>query len=158
MNRYHLFCCSVTKSCPTFIPSWTAAHQAPLSSTVSWSLLKFMSVESVMLSNHLILCCPLLLWPSIFPSIRVFSSESAFCIRWPKYWSFSFSISPFNDYSILIFFRVKQMSSLSPHNKLMIETIIYFISSLKKVNTDAAENEFHLFFSFKQLKKGDMKP
>ena len=83
----------------------TAAHQASLSFTVSWSLLKLMSVESVMPSNQLILCRPLLL-SSIFPSIRVFSTESAFHIRWPKYWSFSFSISPSNEYSGLISFGV----------------------------------------------------
>ena len=71
-----------------FVTLWTAAHQAPLSSTVSWSFLKLMSIESVMLSNHLILCYPLLLWPSIFPSIRVFFSESALCITWRKYRSF----------------------------------------------------------------------
>ena len=77
---------------------WTAAYQAPLRSTISQSLLKFMSIELVMLSNHLILCHPLLLLPSVFPSIRVFSNESALHIRWPKYWSFSFSISPTNEY------------------------------------------------------------
>ena len=80
----------------------TAAHQASLSFTFSWSLLKFMSVELVIPSNHLILCHPLLLLPSIFPSIRVFSNESTLRIRWPKYWSFSFSISPSNEYSGLI--------------------------------------------------------
>ena len=80
----------------------TAAHQASLSTTNSQSLLKLMSIESVMPSNHLILCCPLLFLPSIFPSIRVFSNESIFCITWPKYWSFSFSISPSNEYSGLI--------------------------------------------------------
>ena len=85
---------------------WTVAQQAPLSSTVSRRLLKFMSIESVMLSNHLILCHLLLLLPSIFPSIRVFSSESALHIRWPKYWSFSFSNSPSNEYSELISFRI----------------------------------------------------
>ena len=84
---------------------WTAARQASLSITNSRSLLRVMSIESVMPSNHLILCHPLLLLPSIFPSIRVFSNESAFCIRWPKYWSFSFSISPSSEYSGLIFFR-----------------------------------------------------
>ena len=83
----------------------TAAHQASLFITNSLSLLKPMSIDLVMPSNHLILCCPLLL-PSIFPSIRVFSNESVLCIRWPKYWSFSFSISPFNDYSGLISFRI----------------------------------------------------
>ena len=83
-----------------------AAHQAPLFSTISWSLLKFMSIESVMPSNHLILCHSLLLLLSVFPSIRVFSSELALHIRWPKYWSFSFSISPSNKYSRLISFRI----------------------------------------------------
>ena len=82
-----------------FVTPWTAAHQASQTFTVSRSLFKLMSVESVMLSNHLILCCPLLLLPSAFPSIRVFSSELAFHIMWPKYWSFSFSITPFNEYS-----------------------------------------------------------
>ena len=82
--------------------SWTGACQASLSFTVSWSLLKFTSIESMMPSNHLILCYPLLLLPSIYPSIRVFSDESAFHIRWPKYWSFSFSISLSNEYSGLI--------------------------------------------------------
>ena len=80
----------------------TAAHQAFLSLTNSWSLLKLMSIESGMPSNHLILYCPFLLPPSIFPSTRVFSNESVLCIRWPKYWSFSFSISTFNEYSGLI--------------------------------------------------------
>ena len=86
--------------------SWTTAHQASLSVTNSWSLLKLMSIESVMSSNHLILCHPLLPLPSIFPSIRVFSNESVLHIRWPKYWSFSFSISPSNEYSGLISFRM----------------------------------------------------
>ena len=80
-----------------FLTSWPVACQAPLSSTVSQSLLKFMSIESVMLSNHLILCHPRLLLPSFFPSVRVFSSESTLLIRWPEYWSFSFSISPSNE-------------------------------------------------------------
>ena len=88
------------------VTPWTAAHQASLSITNSRSLFKFMSIESVMLSNHLILCCPLLLLPSIFPSIGVFSSESALHIRWPKYWSFSFNISPSNEYSGLISFSI----------------------------------------------------
>ena len=89
-----------------FATPWTAARQASLYITNSWSLLKLMSIESVMPSNHLILCRPLLLLPSIFPSIRVFSNESALHIRWPKYWSFSFSISPSNEYSGLIYFRI----------------------------------------------------
>ena len=89
-----------------FATPWRTAHQASLSITISQSLLKLMSIESVMLSNHLILCCPLLLPPSIFPSIRLFSNESVLRISCPKYWSFSFSISPSNEYSGLISFRV----------------------------------------------------
>ena len=85
---------------------WPAACQAPLSSSISWSLLKFTSIESVMPSNYLGLCCPLLLLPSIFPSIKVFSNESTLCTRWPKYWSFSFSISHSSEYSGLIFLRI----------------------------------------------------
>jgi len=85
---------------------WTTACQASLSISNSWSLPKLMSTELLMPSNHLILCCPLLLLPSIFPSIRVFSNESPLHIRWPKYWSFSFSISPSNEYSELISFRI----------------------------------------------------
>ena len=102
----HIRCCSVAKSCRCLATPWTAANQAPLSSTISWSLLKFMSVGSVMLSNHLILCHNLLFLPSIFPSIRVLFNESALCIKWPKYWSFSFGISPSKDYSGLIAFRM----------------------------------------------------
>ena len=89
-----------------FATPWTAARQASLSITNSQSLLKLMSIESVMPSNYLILCCPPLLPPSIFPSIRVFSNESALRIRWWKYWSFSFNISPSNEYSGLISFRM----------------------------------------------------
>ena len=89
-----------------FATPWTAAHQASLSITNSWSLLKLMSIESVILSNYLILCHPLILMPSIFHSISVFSKKSVLCIRWPKYWSFSFSISPSNEYSGLIFYRM----------------------------------------------------
>ena len=88
------------------VTQWTAARQASLSFTISLSLLKFMSTETVMPSNHLILCHPLLLLPSIIPSIRVFANESALHIRWPKYWSFSFSISPSNEYAGLISFRI----------------------------------------------------
>ena len=87
-----------------FVTPWTAARQASLSIINSQSLLKLMSIKSVMPSNHLILCRPVLLLPSIFPNIRVFSNESAFCIRWPKYWSFSFNISPSNEHPGLIFF------------------------------------------------------
>ena len=85
---------------------WTAAHQAFLSFTISWSLPKVMSVESVLPSNHLIFCHPLLLLPSVFLSIRVSSNEPSLHIRWPKYWGFSFSINPSNEYSGLIFFRI----------------------------------------------------
>ena len=101
-----------------FATSWTAAHQASMSFTISWSLLKLMSIESVMPSNHLILCCPLLLLPSIFPSNRVFSHESALCIKWPKYWSFSFSISPSNEYSGLISFRIDWFDLLAVQGTL----------------------------------------
>ena len=91
---------------------WTAAHQASLSFTISWSLLKLMSTESVMPSNHLVHYHPLLLLPSVFPSIRVFSSELILWIRWPKYWSFSFNISPSIDYSRLISFRMDWLISV----------------------------------------------
>ena len=94
-----------------FATPWTAARQASLSFTISWSLLKLMSIESVMPSNHLILCRPLLLLPSIFPSIRVFQNESPLCIRWPKYWTFSFNISPSSEYSGLISFRIDWMDT-----------------------------------------------
>ena len=89
-----------------FVTPWTAAHQASLSITNSGSLLKLMSIESVMPSNHIIFCGPFLFLPSVFSSIRVLSNESAFCIRWSKYWIFSFSISPSNEYSGLISFRI----------------------------------------------------
>ena len=89
-----------------FAMPWTAACLASLSVTDSWDLLKLMSIKLVMPSNHLILCHPLFLLPSTFPSIRVFSNESVLCIRWPKYWSFSFNISPSNEYSGLISFRM----------------------------------------------------
>ena len=92
---------------------WTAARQASLSITSSWSLLKLMSIESVMPSNHLILCRPLLLLPSIFPSNRVFSNESALCARWPKHWSFSFSISPSNEHSGMITSRMDWLDLLA---------------------------------------------
>ena len=93
---------SVAQSCPTFCDSMDCSMPAPPSIANSQSLLKLMSIESVMPSNHLILYLPLLLFPSIFPSIRVFSNESVICIRWPKYWNFSFSISPSSEYSGLI--------------------------------------------------------
>ena len=120
-HRYLTLPCtfsSVTQSCPTFCDPWTAACQASLSITNSQGLLKFMSIESVMPSNHLILCRPLLLLPSVFPSIGVFSNESVLCMRWPKYWSFSFSISPSNDYSGLISFRMDWLDLLAVQGTL----------------------------------------
>ena len=110
-----------------FTTPWTAAHQASLSITNSWSLLKLMSIELVMPSNHIILCHPLLLQPSIFPNIRVYSNESVLHIRWPKYWSFSFNISPSNECSGLISFRMdwlvllavqRTLKSLHQHHSL----------------------------------------
>ena len=100
------------------VTSWTAAHQVFLSITNSQSLLKLMSIEPVMPSNHLILCCPLLPAPSILPSIRVFSSESVLRIRWPKDWSFRFSISPSNEYSGLISFRMDWLDLLAAQGTL----------------------------------------
>ena len=101
-----------------FVTQWNAAHQASLSFTISQSLLKLMSNELVMPSNHLVLYRPLLLLPSIFPSIRVFSNKSALCIRWPKYWSFSFSISLSNEYSGLISFRIDWFDNLAVQGTL----------------------------------------
>ena len=101
-----------------FVTPWTAAHQASLSITNSWSLIKLMSIESMMPSNHFILCGPLLLLPSVFPSIRVFSNESAFLIKWQKYWSFSFSISPSNEYAGLISFRIDWFDLLAVQGTL----------------------------------------
>ena len=97
---------------------YTAARQASLSITNSWSLLKLMSIKSVMPSNHLVLCCPLLFLPSILPSIRVFPNESILCIRWSKYWSFSFSINPSNEYSRLISFRIDWLDLLAVQGTL----------------------------------------
>ena len=101
-----------------FVTPWTAAHQASLSFTISRSLLKLMSIQSLMPTNHLILCRLLLLLPSIFPSIRVFSNESALHIRWPKYWSFSFSISPSNEHPGLISFRMDGLDLLAVQGTL----------------------------------------
>ena len=101
-----------------FSTPWTAALQASLSFSISLSLLELKSTESVMPSNHFILCHPLLLLPSIFPSIRVFSSESILCIRWPKCWSFSFSISPSNEYSGLVSFRMDWFDLLAVQGTL----------------------------------------
>ena len=109
------FSCSVVSDSLT---PWTAASQASLSITNSRSLLKLMSIKPMMPSSYLILCLPLLLLPSIFASIRVFSSESVLCIRWPKYWSSSFSISPSNEYSGLISFRIDKLHLLAVQGTL----------------------------------------
>ena len=105
-----------------FATPWTAAHQASPSINNSWSLLKLMSIKSVMPSSHLILCHALLLPPSIFPSIRVFSNESVLCIRWPKYWSFSFSISPSNEHPGLISFKIDWLDLLAVQGTLKISS------------------------------------
>ena len=101
-----------------FVTPWTAARQTSLSFTISQSLLKLMRIESVMPSHHFILCCAFLFLPSIFPSIRIFSNESTSCIWWPKYWSFSFSISPSNAYSRLISFRINRFDLLAVQGPL----------------------------------------
>ena len=115
-----IYCCSVAKLCPTLCDPWTAAFQAPLSFTISQSFLRYMSIEWVMLSSHLILCHPLSHLPSIFPSIKVFSDEwlFSFFIRWPKYWNFSFSISPSNKYSRLISYRIDWFDLLAVQGTL----------------------------------------
>ena len=122
-----------------FVTPWTTARQASLSITNSRSLPELMSIELVMPSNHLILCHPLLLLPSIFPSIRVFSNESALCIRWPKYWSFSFSISPSSEHPGLISFRMDWLnllavqgtlkSLLQHHNSSINSSVLSFLHS-----------------------------
>ena len=111
---------SVTQSCPTICDPWTAAHQATLSITNSWSLLKLMSTKSVMPFNHLILCRPLLFLPSIFPSIRIVSNKSILHIRWSEYWSFSFNTNPPNVYSGLISFRMDWFDFLAVQGTLKI--------------------------------------
>ena len=120
MNQLYINISSVQSlSCVRlFATPWTTACQTSLSITNSQSLLKLMSIESLMPSNHLILCYPLLLLPSIFPSIRVFSNESVFCIRWPKCWSFIFNISPSNEYSGLISFRMDWLDLLAVQGTL----------------------------------------
>ena len=125
-----------------FPTPWTAAHQASLSITNSWSLPKPVSIESVMPSNHLILCHPLLLLPSIFPSIRVFSNESALCIRWPKYWSFSFNISPSSEHSGLISFRMDWLDLLA---------VLGILKSLVQHHSSKASVLWHSAFFIVQL-------
>ena len=112
-EKFHAYFSSVVQSCPTLCDPWTAACQASLSITNSQSPPKPMSIELVMPSNHLILCRPLLLLPSVFSSIRVFSNESTLCIRWPKYWSFNFNISPSNEHPGLISFRMNWLDLLA---------------------------------------------
>ena len=119
--------------CPTLCDPWTAACQASLSITNTQSLLKVMSIESVMPSSHLIFCHPFLLLPSIFSSIRVFSNESTLCTRWPKYWSFSFSISPSNEYSGLISVRMDWLDLLAVQGTLKSPPTPQF----KSVNSSA---------------------
>ena len=129
---------SVSQLCPLLSTPWTAACQASLSISNSWSLLKLMSIELVMLSNHLILGCPLLFLPSIFPSIRVFSNESSLRTRWPKYWSFSFSISPSNEHPGLISLRMDwldllavqgTLKSLLQYHKSISSSVVSFLYS-----------------------------
>ena len=125
---------SVAQLCPALCDPWTAAYQASLFITNSQSLLKLTSIELVMPSNHLVLCHPILLPPSIFPNIGVFSNESVLCIRWPKYWSFSFSISPSNEYSGLISFRRDWLHLLAvqgiPQFKSISSSVLSFLYSL----------------------------
>ena len=128
-----LFCCIQSLSRVwLFLTPWTAAHQASLSFTFSQSLFKLMSIKSVVPSNQLILCCPFLLLPSIFPSNRVFSSDSAPCLRWPKDWSFSFSISPSNEYIGLISFKIDWFDLLAVQrlSKVFSSTAIQFHTQL----------------------------
>ena len=132
----HVFVVVQLLSCVwLFATSWTVAHQASLSFTISQSLFKLMSIESVMPSNHLLLCRPLPLLPSVFPNIRVFSNELALCIRWAKHWSFSFSISLANKYSGLISFKIdspcsprdSQESSPTPQFKSINSSVLSFL-------------------------------
>ena len=131
---------------------WSAAHQVSLSFTKSQSSLRLMSIESVVPFNHLILCCPLLLLPSVFPSIRVFSNELALCIRWPKYWSFSISLS--NEYSALIFFRMDwfyllavqgTLKSLLQHHNAktsIVQSLAFFMVQLSHPYMTTAKTSF----------------
>ena len=133
-----------------FVTHWTIACQASLFFTISWSSLKLMSIELVMPSNHLILCHPLLLLPSIFPSIRVFSKESVLRIRWPKYWNFSFSISPSNEYPGLISFRIDWFDLLAVQGALK--------SLLQHHNLKASIFQLSAFFMVKLAHLGQISP
>ena len=125
-----------------FEPPWTAARQASLPFTITQSLVKLMSIESVMPSNHLILWHPLLLLPSIFPSIRVFSNELALRIRWPKFWSFSFSTSPFNEYSGLISFRIDWFDLLA------VQRTLKCLLQFESINSSALSLLYSWTFTF----------
>ena len=142
-------CCSFAHLCPTLCDPMDCAHQASLSITNSRSLLRLMSIESVMPSNCLILCCPLLLLPSILPSIRVFSSESALHVKWPEYWNFSFSISPSNEYSGLIFSRIDWFYLLAVQGTL---------KSLLQHHSSKASILQHPAFSMVQLSHPHLTP
>ena len=135
---------SVTQSHPILCDPWTVACQASLSIANSQSLIKVILIESVMPSNHLILCHPLLLLPSIFPSIRVFSNESVLCIRWPKYWIFSFSISPSNEYSGLISFRMGWLNLLAVQHHSSKASILQ--CSAFFFFTPSGQNKIYLWF------------
>ena len=137
-----LCCCSAAHSCLTLWDPIDIAHHASLSFSISQSLLRLMPMESVMPSNHLILCPLLLLLPSVFPSIRVFSNESALCIRWPKYWSFSFCISSSNEYSELISFRMDWLDLLAVQGTL---------NSLLQHHSSKASILWHSVFFIVQL-------
>ena len=138
---------SAAQLCPTFVTPWTAACQASLFLTIFRSLLKPMSIQSVMPSNHLILCHPLLLLPSIFLSIRVFSNESALCIRWPKYWNFSFSISPSNEYSGLISFWMDWLDLLAVQ-EILKSFLQHHISKASIISHQPVISCFFFFFFF----------
>ena len=135
-----------------FATPWTAACRRPLPFTISWSLLRFTSIELVMLSNHLILCCHRLLLLSIFPSIRVFSIELALCIRWPQYLSFSFSLSPFNECSGLTSFWIDwldllavqgTLKSLLQHHISQVSTVLSLIATLASIHDYWKNHSFH---------------
>ena len=142
-------CCSVAHLCLTLQPHGLQHTRLPLSFTISQSLLRFMSIESVLLSSHLIFCHSLLLLLSVFPSIRVFPSEFSLCIRWPKYWSFSFSISPSNEYSELISFRMDWFVFLAVQGTLK--------SLLQHHNSKASIHQHSAFFMV-QLSHSHMTP
>ena len=147
---FHCLCINSVQSLSRvqlFATPWTVARKASLSITNSWNLLKLMSIESVMPSSHLILCRPLLLLLSIFPSIRVFSSESVLCIRWSNYWSFSFSISPSNEYSGLISFTIDWFDLFAVRGTL---------KSLLQYHSSKASILWHSTFFLVQLSHPDM--